>query len=187
MARILIGVIGPGESATVEETLTAYALGQAIAEQGWGLLTGGRAVGVMAAASEGAQASDGLVVGILPGTDVTQMSAAVDIAILTGMGQGRNVLNVLSSHVVIACGLGSGTLSEMSLALKLGKPITVTPADRVAQLSEMSLALKLGKPLVMLNIQSELVDVLSTLATTPIAIAPTVEAAIAQTQTFLSQ
>ena len=163
MARILIGVIGPGESATVEETLTAYALGQAIAEQGWGLLTGGRAVGVMAAASEGAQASDGLVVGILPGTDVTQMSAAVDIAILTGMGQGRNVLNVLSSHVVIACGLGSGTLSEMSLALKL------------------------GKPLVMLNIQSELVDVLSTLATTPIAIAPTVEAAIAQTQTFLSQ
>ncbi|NEQ45741.1 MAG: cytochrome [Leptolyngbya sp. SIOISBB] len=163
MARILIGVMGPGESATVDENMTAYTLGQAIAQQGWGLLTGGRAVGVMAAASTGAQASNGWVVGILPDADDTQMSAAVDIAIVTGMGQGRNVINVLSSHVVIACGLGPGTLAEMALALKL------------------------GKPLILLNIHPEIAEMLSTLSTTPIAIASTVEAAIAQTQTFLSQ
>lgn len=159
MVKILIGVMGPGESATDHETATAYALGQAIAQQGWG---GGRAVGVMAAASAGAQASNGLVVGILPDADATQMSAAVDVAIFTGMGQGRNVINVLSSQVVIACGVGPGTLAEMALALKL------------------------RKPLILLNVQPEVADVLSTLSATPIAIASTVADAIARTRTCLS-
>ena len=122
MTRILIGVMGPGERATRAERETAFALGQRIAQQGWVLLTGGRAAGVMAAASQGAHTAQGLVVGILPGEIPTNMSAAVDIPILTGVGQARNAINVLSSQVVIACGWGAGTLSEIAFALKLGKP-----------------------------------------------------------------
>lgn len=162
MTRILIGVIGPGETATADDISTAHDLGQAIAHQGWGLLTGGRAVGVMAAASQGAQMAGGLVVGILPDADTTQMSTAVEIAICTGMGQGRNVINILSSHVVIACGLGPGTLSEMALALKL------------------------EKPLILMNVPPTGVASLQSLAATEIAIAPTVAAAIAHTQTCLN-
>ncbi|MEM6520916.1 MAG: cytochrome, partial [Cyanobacteria bacterium P01_C01_bin.70] len=120
MTRILIGVIGPGETATAADIRLASALGRAIANRHWGLLTGGRAVGVMDAASQGARAAGGLVVGILPGETGAQMSSAVDIPILTGLGQGRNVINVLSSRVVIACGYGPGTLAEMALAIKLG-------------------------------------------------------------------
>ncbi|MEM6838787.1 MAG: hypothetical protein AAF609_18275 [Cyanobacteria bacterium P01_C01_bin.120] len=89
MTRILIDVIGPGETATAVDIRLASALGAAIANQE-ALLTGGRVVGVMAAASQGARAAGGLVVGILASETRTQMSSAVDIFILTGLGQGRN-------------------------------------------------------------------------------------------------
>lgn len=134
--------MGPGETATETEIDMAYALGAAIAQQGWALLTGGRAAGVMAAASRGARAHQGLVVGILPDPDPTAMSSFVDIAICTGMGQGRNVINVLSSQVIVACGLGAGTLSEIALAIKLQKPLIlmlVSPA-MVRDLQKLSAA-----------------------------------------------
>ena len=62
----------------------------------------------MDAASRGAKAAQGLTVGILPTQNLTHMSDAVDIPIATGLGQGRNLINVLSSHVIIACGNGTG-------------------------------------------------------------------------------
>src|SRR2546423_6767907 len=123
MSKIVVGVMGPGAGASVEDERAAYALGQLIARAGWMLLTGGRAAGVMDAASRGAQAEGGLTVGILPTSDTSGMSAAVDIPIVTGMGQARNNINALSSAVVIACGIGAGTASEIALALKAGKQV----------------------------------------------------------------
>jgi uncharacterized protein (TIGR00725 family) len=123
MKKRIIGVMGPGESASDQEQKQAFLLGQAIAKSGWILLTGGRSAGVMASASQGAKQVGGLTIGILPGSSMQGVSAAVDIPILTGMGQGRNIINVLSSHVVIACGLGAGTASELCLAIKIGKPV----------------------------------------------------------------
>jgi hypothetical protein len=94
----------------------------------------------MDAASQGAQAGGGLVVGVLPGEDTDQMSSSVDIPILTGVGHGRNVINVLSSQVVIACGVGAGTLSEIALALKLRKPLILmhVPTPLQAQLQALT-------------------------------------------------
>ena len=109
MSKVVIGVMGVG-SATSEELQLAYDLGKAIAEQNWVLLTGGRKAGVMDAASRGAKAQNGLVVGILPNNTISAMSDAVDIAIVTDMGNARNNINVLSSNVVIACGMGLGTV-----------------------------------------------------------------------------
>jgi len=154
MTRILIGVMGPGEGATAAERNTAFQLGQAIATRGWTLLTGGRASGVMDAASHGAQAAGGLVIGILPGEEIATLSAAVDIPILTGMGQARNTINVLSSRVVIACGWGAGTLAEIALALKL------------------------RKPLVLMHVPPTLVDCLRPLAIAPLWSADTIETAM---------
>lgn len=121
MRQPVIGIMGPGEQATAAEMETAYTLGREIAAAGWIVLTGGRKVGVMDAASQGAKSVGGLTVGILPSCDRTQISDAVDIAIMTDMGQARNAINVLSSDVVIACGMGLGTASEVALALKSGK------------------------------------------------------------------
>jgi uncharacterized protein (TIGR00725 family) len=40
------------------------------------------------------------------------------------MGSARNNINVLSSDVVVACGMGgAGTASEIALALKGNKPV----------------------------------------------------------------
>ena len=109
--------------ATPEDLQLAYELGKAIAQNNWVLLTGGREAGVMDAASRGAKADGGLVVGILPGKDTFGMSDAVDIAIVTDMGNARNNINVLSAQVVIAFGMGLGTASEVALALKNRKPV----------------------------------------------------------------
>ena len=124
MAKIVVGVMGAGESATSEDIEVAYRLGKSIAENGWVLLTGGR-TGVMDAASRGAKAAGGLTVGILPNQDTTGMSEAIDLAIITDMGNARNNINVLSSKVVIACGIGLGTASEIALALKNGKSVVL--------------------------------------------------------------
>lgn len=129
----MIGVMGPGEQATEADCRVAYELGLQIAAAGWILLTGGRDRGVMAAASRGAKSADGLTVGILPTADLEGMSDAVDIPILTDMGHARNVINVLSSNVVIACGMGTGTASEIALALKTGKPVVLLNATEESQ------------------------------------------------------
>jgi uncharacterized protein (TIGR00725 family) len=123
MSRTVVGVMGQGEEASAEVVKTAFELGRQIAQEGWVLLTGGRDVGVMDAATRGAKEAQGLTVGILPTADARGASEAVDIPIITGMGQARNNINVLSSKVVFACGMGAGTASEIALALKAGKKV----------------------------------------------------------------
>lgn len=115
--------MGPGKQATPTDLTYAYQLGQLIAQQGWVLLTGGRNVGVMDAASRGAKSAGGLTVGILPDDHPQGVSPGVDLVIITDMGNARNNINVLSSDVVIACGMGSGTASEIALALKNHKSV----------------------------------------------------------------
>lgn len=118
MRKIIIGVMGPG-NASPTESQNAYDLGFLIAQNHWVLLTGGRNSGVMQAASRGAKAANGLTVGILPTADAHGMAETVDLAIFTDMGSARNNINVLSSNVVIACGMGAGTASEVAWQLKL--------------------------------------------------------------------
>jgi len=127
--KTIIGVMGSGEQATPTDLQNAYQLGYLIAQQGWILLTGGRNVGVMEAANQGAKAAQGLTIGILPGNDTSGISAAVDIAIVTDMGNARNNINVLSSDIVIACGMDAGTASEIALAIKSNKPIILLNDD----------------------------------------------------------
>ena len=132
MSRLVVGVMGPGESASKEAIAAAFELGRLIALEEWVLLTGGRNVGVMDAACRGAKTAGGLTVGILPGEDSHGVSEAVDIPILTGMGQARNNINVLSSRVMFACGMGAGTASEIALALKAGKKVILLDCSQEA-------------------------------------------------------
>lgn len=140
MRKIVIGVMGPGSGASETDKKNAYQLGTLIAQEGWVLLTGGRNAGVMDAASRGAKAANGLTVGILPNASDRGLSEAVDIAIITGMGSARNNINVLSSDVVIACGMGAGTASEVALALKANKAVVLLTSDQQSQLFFKSLS-----------------------------------------------
>ncbi len=133
MKKVIIGVMGPAR-ATNQEMKWAFELGRLIAEEGWVLLTGGRNMGVMDAASQGAKSADGLTIGILRTGEPEKISKHVDLPIVTGMGNARNAINVLSSDIVITCGTtSSGTLSEIALALKEGKPVVVLNRDSLTR------------------------------------------------------
>ena len=126
--KVLIGVMGGG-AAKDEDAKAAYRLGGLIARQGWILLNGGRPSGIMGASAKGARDHGGVTVGILPGIDPHSASEYIDIRICTGMGDARNVINILSSDVVIACPGSAGTISEIALALKNKKRVILLNLD----------------------------------------------------------
>jgi hypothetical protein len=132
-ARIVIGVMGSGERARAADIALAERLGELIARQHWVLLTGGRDSGVMAAAVRGAKRVEGsLTVGILP-TESGPAAPGIDIPVFTGLGNARNVVNVLTSRIVITCGqLTPGTTSEAALAVKTGRPLILLAPNQEA-------------------------------------------------------
>lgn len=115
--------MGGGEIVNDGDYKVARRLGGLIAKEGWILLNGGRASGIMEASAQGAKENGGLTVGILPGNDPAWASEYIDIPILTGIGFARNYINVLTSEVVVALPGRTGTISEIALALNIGKKV----------------------------------------------------------------
>ncbi len=128
MSRTLIGVMG-GSRADEKTLNDARELGRLIAGRGWVLLSGGRPTGVMQASVSGAHEAGGLTVGVLFDDDRDQAARGLDIVIPTGMGAGRNVINILASEVVVACRGNGGTLSEIAMALRFGRPVVLLDFD----------------------------------------------------------
>jgi uncharacterized protein (TIGR00725 family) len=116
-----VAVVGPGE-ATTEEADVARAVGAELARRGAVVVCGGR-TGVMEAVAQGASEAGGTVLGILPGADRSEANDYVNVAVATGMGELRNGLIVRTADAVIAIGGAYGTLSEIALALKIGRPV----------------------------------------------------------------
>jgi uncharacterized protein (TIGR00725 family) len=77
----------------------------------------------MEAACRGAVEAGGLTVGILPGLDRADANRYVEVAVPTGLGEARNALVVRMADALVAVGGEYGTLSEIALALKAGKPV----------------------------------------------------------------
>ncbi|MGE5692378.1 MAG: TIGR00725 family protein [Candidatus Zixiibacteriota bacterium] len=117
----IIAVVG-GSTVSTEVYQTAREVGRSVAEAGALLITGGLG-GVMEAASQGAKEKGGMVIGILPGFSRQDANPYVDIPIVTGLGDGRNMLIVQTAQAIIALPGKYGTLSEIALALKIGRPV----------------------------------------------------------------
>jgi len=100
----------------------AEEVGRLLARAGAVVVSGGLG-GVMEAASRGAKSAGGTTVGILPGCERSEANAWVDVAVPTGLGEARNALVVRAADVLIAIRGEYGTLSEIALALKTGKPV----------------------------------------------------------------
>ncbi|MDQ4097681.1 MAG: TIGR00725 family protein [Actinomycetota bacterium] len=116
-----MAVVG-GSAAGAGAERAAEEVGRELGRNGAVVVCGGLG-GVMAAACRGAKAEGATTVGILPGDDRRAANQWVDIAIPTGMGEARNALVVRTADALIAVGGEFGTLSEIALALKLGKPV----------------------------------------------------------------
>ena len=115
-----IAVIG-GAECTEEVKRMAHDIGRLLAEKGHTPICGGL-TGIMEAVCCGAKAAGGVAVGVLPG-EKQEANRCVGIAIATGMGHARNVIIVKSADVVIALPGEYGTLSEIALALKMGRKV----------------------------------------------------------------
>ena len=119
--QLYVAVVGPGD-APPEVEAESEVLGAALGEAGAVVVCGGLG-GIMAAACRGARTVGATTIGILPGTDRAGANSWVDVAVATGMGEGRNVLVVRTADAVVAVAGGYGTLSEVALALKIGRPV----------------------------------------------------------------
>ena len=136
---MMISVCGPNE-ATEQEYADAVAIGQAIAFAGDTVVCGGRQ-GVMEAVAKGATEAGGTAIGILPTYETRDANPFLTHRIPTGLGHARNTIVVASGDAVIAVGGGFGTLSEIGLALKMGKPVIHLnswdlDSDRIAYFSD---------------------------------------------------
>jgi uncharacterized protein (TIGR00725 family) len=126
----VIAVIGQGAPEDGPAPHAAERCGRLVAEAGATLVTGGLG-GVMAAASRGARGAGGRVVAVLPGTDRRDATPDADLAVCTGVGEARDLVVVASADAVIAVGGGWGTLAEIGLARKVGRPVILLDSWRI--------------------------------------------------------
>jgi uncharacterized protein (TIGR00730 family) len=110
-----VAVLG---SASIEQTdqrwQDARALGGALAERGWTVLTGGYG-GLMGAVAEGARAAGGHTVG-LPMTEWEHLTPhAANAELRWSADYAERVAHLLSADVAIALPGGVGTLAEASM------------------------------------------------------------------------
>lgn len=132
---VILGVMGAGGETAPPGSSTyrlASALGEVVGRSGAILLNGG-GDGTMEASATAAKRAGGRTVGLLRAAS-GETPPYLDLALFTGLDDGRNYLNVAVSDAVIALPGGAGTLSEVALALKLrhrnGKPVIALGAWR---------------------------------------------------------
>ena len=128
-----VAVIGDGDpSGPDAHRILEWAeeIGMELARAGATVVTGGLG-GVMRAASRGARGGGGQTIGILPGADASEANEYVSIAIPTGLGVVRNLVVVTSADAVVAVGGRHGTLSEIGLALRMGRHVVALSSWRV--------------------------------------------------------
>ena len=116
-----VGVIGAGNCSPEIYTI-ARNLGFEIGKKSWTLVCGGLG-GVMEGAAKGCREAGGLTVGLLPGLDRKSANPYITVPLPTGLGDGRNLLIVRCSDVIVSLAGSYGTLSEIALGLKGGKPV----------------------------------------------------------------
>lgn len=121
MNKLYIAVIGTGEP-DGETYKLALEVGRLVAERDGTVICGGLG-GVMEAAARGAAEAGGVSIGILPDEDRAAANPYLTHSVAAGVGQARNLAVVCSADAVVAVGGGYGTLSEIGLARKVGRPV----------------------------------------------------------------
>ena len=146
--KIIVGVIGAAHASS-RGLDHAYQVGRLIAERGAVLVCGGLG-GVMEAASRGCAEAGGDVLGVLPGNSSDSANPYVTLPVVTAMGHARNVIIAQTASALVAIEGEYGTLSEIAIGMKLGKPVvqlgswsqlsTTYQADTPAQAVQMAFA-----------------------------------------------
>lgn len=151
---MIVGVMGSGQQGWMEFTVP---LGRFLAESGYHCLTGGGG-GVMTSVAKAFCCTIprvGLSIGVVPsvptvggGYEIKEgyPNPYIEIVINSPLGTftgetenqiGRNHINIMTSHVVIALPGGKGTRNECRLALQMQKPLILFgPIQEFADFNE---------------------------------------------------
>ena len=119
--KLQVAVVGDN-TPSPEVTQWAEEVGQLLAKHNAVVVCGGLG-GVMAAVARGAARQGGTTVGILPTYEAASGNSSLSIVIPSGVVHARNVMVAAAGDAVIALPGSYGTLSEVALALKLGKAV----------------------------------------------------------------
>ncbi|TMB30347.1 MAG: TIGR00725 family protein [Deltaproteobacteria bacterium] len=146
--RPVIGVIGDGQPGSERERMAAEVGGE-LARAGVHLVCGGLG-GCMEGASRGYKEAngEGICLGLLPGMSRAEANPWVDLAIPTGVNSAQGALVAMAVDAAIVLGGGGGTLSEVGLLLRDGKPVVAL--DGTGGAAEMVGGHQLGKVRVLL-------------------------------------
>jgi len=123
----IVAVIGPDKAECSKEIFEfGEALGKWLVEKDYLIVCGGM-YGFMEAVCKGAHNaknySFGVTIGILPSNDKSSANPYCDIVIPSEIGIARNIIIVNTADFIIACGGGSGTLSEIAFAWQKNKKV----------------------------------------------------------------
>jgi len=100
----------------------SYSLGKELAKIGYSVICGGRG-GIMEGISKGISESGGLVVGVIPGSTRRGGNGYLSAEIVTGMGEMRNFILILSGDLIVAFPGSYGTMSELAFGMRNNKNI----------------------------------------------------------------
>lgn len=118
-----VSVIGNGDcEQSSDVACMAEEVGRLLAEAGATVVCGGLG-GVMEAASRGAAAAGGEVIGIVPGVAVDEANPYCTHVVASAIGWARNLAVVASGDAAIAVGGEWGTLSEIGHARTFDKTV----------------------------------------------------------------
>lgn len=121
-----VAIIGSNHFTDHEQEKFAFELAKSLVNNNYDIINGGMG-GIMESTAKGARSSNNFnrvsLIAILPVENKNLGNEYSGIKIATHLGTGRNRLIILNSDAVIAIGGGAGTLSEISIAWEMGKPI----------------------------------------------------------------
>ena len=116
-----ISVFG-GRKVTEKIYNQTYNLGKLLNANKYLVYCGG-GKGVMEAIAKGVHNKKGICIGILKGDSLSEMNNYINIPVSTNMGISRNALLAYNCDVAVAISGKYGTLSEISYAFQLEKPV----------------------------------------------------------------
>ena len=116
----IVSVIGTSTT-TPDLYELARETGRLLARRGCIVVCGGRG-GVMEGVCRGVREEGGTSVGLLP-TSMEEANPYVDLPIVTGLGELRNMAVASAGSAVISIGGAYGTLTELGFALRQGKRV----------------------------------------------------------------
>lgn len=135
--KIMIAAIGGHLSNTnPKAVLLAESFGSSLAQKGFTVICGGED-GIMEAICRGSKAANGTTMAIMKGNKRSDANKYVDYTILTSMDLAFMNVLIWSADGVIAFDGRYGTMSEIGLALDIGKPTIAVGTHKLINLGDV--------------------------------------------------